>query len=441
MSALPMFSLPLVRVAAVLLGTWIFSRRLPHRPRFALRTAVAASTLVILVLTVDWLGFVRFDHITRSHFLAWGLATRTGLLACLVAAVLACFETGVWGALFRAALGLTLEGIAEGMTMVIAAVLGLVPETTPMAFEALLLAACAGIACLLVSITYARAIDRSGAGEFADNKLLPVFAIAVLVAIAFGQVTQTLSRSSLDRGMVATLELIRICMCAFVLFSAFEALYNARLKADMAATEALMHSKESQYALSRETIDAINVKCHDIRHQIRELAHEGAVVDREVLDDIASEVRVYDTRVSTGNDALDTILTEKSLICERESITFTCIADGSALGFLKPSEIYSLFGNALDNAIEASRCVDDLALRTISLSVREALGMVSIHVENRFAGEVRFLDGMPLTSKEDRANHGFGTKSMAMVVERHDGTLTMEAQRDLFCLDATIPIP
>ena len=63
------------------------------------------------------------------------------------------------------------------------------------------------------------------------------------------------------------------------------------------------------------------------------------------------------------------------------------------------------------------------------------------HVENRFSGEVRFVDGMPQTSKEDRLNHGFGTKSMAMVVERHGGTLTMEAQGDLFCLDALIPVP
>lgn len=145
--------------------------------------------------------------------------------------------------------------------------------------------------------------------------------------------------------------------------------------------------------------------------------------------------------MSTGSDPLDTILTEKSLICQREGITFSCIADGSILGFLQASEIYSFFGNALDNAIEASRMIDDRALRTISLVVREAAGMVSIHVENRFSGEVRFRNGFPQTSKEDRRSHGFGTKSMVMMVERYGGTIAMETQGDLFCLDAMIPIP
>ncbi len=56
-------------------------------------------------------------------------------------------------------------------------------------------------------------------------------------------------------------------------------------------------------------------------------------------------------------------------------------------------------------------------------------------------GRIQQLYNDTQTSKEDRLNHGFGTKSMAMVVERHGGTLTMEAQGDLFCLDALIPVP
>jgi hypothetical protein len=62
------------------------------------------------------------------------------------------------------------------------------------------------------------------------------------------------------------------------------------------------------------------------------------VVDPLIFDDIAKEVRVYDSTVSTGNDALDVILSEKSLVCERRGITLSCMADGSAISFMQPTE-------------------------------------------------------------------------------------------------------
>ena len=64
------------------------------------------------------------------------------------------------------------------------------------------------------------------------------------------------------------------------------------------------------------------------------------MVDREALNDIAREVNVSDSVVETGNEALDTILTEKSLACSQEGITLSCIADGAALGARLPSDIY-----------------------------------------------------------------------------------------------------
>lgn len=74
--------------------------------------------------------------------------------------------------------------------------------------------------------------------------------------------------------------------------------------------------------------------------------------------------------------------------------------------------------------------------------MRRAGDMVSIHVENYFGGEVRFgEDGLPLTSKGDRFNHGFGTRSMFHIVAGYDGTLSARAQDDIFHLNALIPIP
>ena len=150
---------------------------------------------------------------------------------------------------------------------------------------------------------------------------------------------------------------------------------------------------------------------------------------------------VYDSQAKTGNEALDTILTEKGLLCEREGISLSVIADGHALDALAPHEVYSFFGNALDNAIDAVRALDDSGQRSISLTVRRVGELATIHVENYFAGDRSFSGGLPQTSKDDTSRHGFGTRSMREIVERHGGTLTFGQRDRTFTVDAMIPVP
>lgn len=203
-----------------------------------------------------------------------------------------------------------------------------------------------------------------------------------------------------------------------------------QLSIEVATAERLMAEHQRQLQMSRENIDAINLRCHDLRHQIRQLADGSATVDAEVLADVAREVSVYDSAVRTGNQALDTILTEKSLLCEQAQATLTCIADGGALSFMAPADLYALFGNALDNALEAVGQVEDPARRSISLLVRVRAGMAQVHVENTCNGVALLVDGLPQTSKRaadgtpDTLYHGFGTRSMRAIVERYGGTIT-----------------
>ena len=54
---------------------------------------------------------------------------------------------------------------------------------------------------------------------------------------------------------------------------------------------------------------------------------------------------------------------------------------------------------------------------------------------------MHFVDGLPQTTKPDRKNHGFGVKSMRLVIEKYGGVLTMNARGGTFELDALIPHP
>ena len=145
--------------------------------------------------------------------------------------------------------------------------------------------------------------------------------------------------------------------------------------------------------------------------------------------------------VETGNEALDTILTEKSLACSNEDIVLSCIADGAALDFMSPSDIYSFFGNALDNAIEAVRQVSDPERRNITLNVARQGKMVAVSIENFYELMPRFQDGLPTTTKANKANHGFGVKSMQATCARYNGLLHVGAKDGVFYLNALLAEP
>ena len=80
-------------------------------------------------------------------------------------------------------------------------------------------------------------------------------------------------------------------------------------------------------------------------------------------------------------------------------------------------------------------------MRSISLVVRRRGSMVSVHVENFYEEPLHMVNGLPQTTKGNRELHGFGMRSMRATVERHGGSLTINASGRLFRLDLLIPIP
>lgn len=193
----------------------------------------------------------------------------------------------------------------------------------------------------------------------------------------------------------------------------------------------LVHMQEEQYRTSKANVEMVNIKCHDMKHQI---SHITSTTDPDAIRELEQIISVYDSSLQTGNEILDVCLMEKKLLCEKNSIKLDCIANGQCLSFMQPSDLFSLFGNALDNAMEAVCKLDDVEKRIIFVSVKEELGMAIIHVENNYTGELIMADGIPRTSKDDEFYHGYGVKSIRMVVEKYDGNMALLPQNGIFNL-------
>ena len=104
------------------------------------------------------------------------------------------------------------------------------------------------------------------------------------------------------------------------------------------------------------------------------------------------------------------------------------------------NKVYALFGNILDNAIEAVMNVDDRDKRCINLHVTRKSGIIAISSDNYFQGELAFTaDGLPKTTKAADGNHGFGMKSIRALAESYGGMLYVTADDHIFRMSIVIP--
>ncbi len=199
--------------------------------------------------------------------------------------------------------------------------------------------------------------------------------------------------------------------------------------------EYMLHQEKQQHEMAKENISIINIKCHDLKYQIAQLeAMDDRAQRQSSIRELEQSVMIYDSMVETGCGALDLVLTEKSLICEKHKIKLSSMVDGAKLNFLSTSDIYALFGNALDNAIE-SVCKADEERRIISLKVFAEKQMLFIHLDNYCAEPPKFVGEYPVTTKDNDLFHGFGTRSIRYIVQCYHGDVKMSWSDYFFHLD------
>ncbi len=222
-------------------------------------------------------------------------------------------------------------------------------------------------------------------------------------------------------------------------------LFNkSALKTERDTLDYLWHHQQSQYNISKDNIDLINQKCHDLKHQIKYFRHHemksACDEDLTFLKSIEKAIDIYDAIVHTGNEVLDTILTEKSLYCQKNYINISCVADGKKLDFMASADIYSIFGNALDNAIESVIKIKDVDKRLVDVLIYQKNNFLVVNIINPIEEHPVFDGELPESTKPKNGYHGFGLKSIRHTVKHYSGTMNVDIKEDKFKLTILFPL-
>lgn len=208
----------------------------------------------------------------------------------------------------------------------------------------------------------------------------------------------------------------------------------------MAIQNTLM-SQYEQYRSNQESERMLHMLQHDLKHQIEGLRAETDRERRaEWLDAMEKELDSWWLPQRSGNPVLDTILSARIRRARTLGIRITCVADGGLLSNIHVIDICTIFGNALDNAMESVVQIPEEERRLIHLSVSAKQNFIFIQVSNTCETEIRRGEDMSLlTTKADRKNHGYGLKSIRYSAEKYGGSVSYEIKNGWFELRILLP--
>ena len=307
-----------------------------------------------------------------------------------------------------------------------------------------LMAVCYGAAFSLAYYLERRHFPRRARLEV-DSRTLTT-SLTILVVTFLGSNLSFLTSSTPFSGQHAVdIFYIRtlVDLAGFVaLYAQQSNLKHMRDSTELAEVRLVMRAQQEQHLLSKRNAEELNRMHHDLKYVAAAIRSEASAERRsEYLQALEDSVRGYESEIATGHSSLDAVLSAKMARCQSLGIAMTNMVNGAALDFIGPVQLSVIFGNALDNAIEAVSKIPDEERRLIKVSAFPQGSFMVIRIENHFPYSVDFSGGLPVTSKDDRASHGFGTANIRHVVESLGGSVIFTVEDNWFFVRALIPIP
>ncbi len=217
--------------------------------------------------------------------------------------------------------------------------------------------------------------------------------------------------------------------------------YAMHTQHELTALQSAFQNHYNYYRSSKDNLDMINTRLHDLKHQLNLIkAESDENIRAKYLNDIERNIHNYGVRTDTGYHVLDVIITSKSMRCIDEGINFTYVIDGQLLEFMSVVDISSLFGNAIDNAIESVKKIDDEEKRLIKLAVYRQKSLLMIKFENYYENDLYYQNGILASTKIEKENHGYGIKSINNIADKYGGSVTIDTSNNWFVLCVLLPL-
>lgn len=422
----------IVFVGELLLATSVYVFKLRRRNHFWLWLVLCLSCFIGFAYSWSLIPYI--NSVTSIIFsILFFFIAFFGLIGSLMA----CFKVNIQAAMFLGTAGYAMQHFTYKLIQII---IGSIEKGIPSFVDNNygIYGIYASFVIISLPIFYnmfGKKIHKNETLIIEDSRLLIISIILIICTIILNLIYESFVKvSNLTLFIVGCL--FDMVCCFLTLFIEFEMLKSKEISEAYIQMKTIWESEKKQLEISKENMDYMKILAHDLKHELNE---STLLISKDKVDELNRRIAAFGNSIKTGNDILDLVIAERTLIVQKENINLSIIADGSVLSNMKQSDCYSLFMNIMDNAIDA---VKELPKdqREISLAVRESMGMILIHEVNPFKGTLNFKDGLPQTTKGDSMYHGFGTKSIKGIVDSYSGDCEISIKdNNIYVLNILLP--
>lgn len=422
----------IVFVGELLLATSVYVFKLRRRNHFWLWLVLCLSCFIGFAYSWSLIPYI--NSVTSIIFsILFFFIAFFGLIGSLMA----CFKVNIQAAMFLGTAGYAMQHFTYKLIQI---VIGSIEKGIPSFVDNNygIYGIYASFVIISLPIFYnmfGKKIHNNETLIIEDSRLLIISIILIICTVILNLIYESFVKVSNLALFIVGCLFDMVC-CFLTLFIEFEMLKSKEISEAYIQMKTIWESEKKQLETSKENMDYMKILAHDLKH---ELSESTLLISKDKVDELNRRIAAFGNSIKTGNDILDLVIAERTLIVQKENINLSIIADGSVLSNMKQSDCYSLFMNIMDNAIDA---VKELPKdqREISLAVRESMGMILIHEVNPFKGTLNFKDGLPQTTKGDSMYHGFGTKSIKGIVDSYSGDCEISIRdNNIYVLNILLP--
>lgn len=230
-------------------------------------------------------------------------------------------------------------------------------------------------------------------------------------------------------------------ICGAAVCSSFGCIYLASYICQSMQTAYRVRELSMKYGFYEEKLkeeERVRSVYHDLKNHLLVLQSElgNDEETKKSVENLRNKIAGYENYQHTGNDFVDIILKDKTEKAKENKIDFSAVLHMADSDFIEPLDISTIFGNALDNAIEASMKLPEEE-RMIMVKAARIHDLLSIVFENNAA---QLSGAREKTTKEDKFFHGFGIANIKKAVEKYGGEYTIRHENKRFILKLIIPI-
>lgn len=399
----------------VFIAMSLFAFRFPKRKYFVLRYLLAIALYMISTWFIP--NLVVFGWFDLKYILILCISTIFHLL---------CFDVTLKELIFCALAGYSVQHI--GFCLMIIMRINLYGDNNWL--NMLIYASSFILTYIVCFFVFARRIRMDRTSNIRNWKLLLLVGITIFI-------TQILSLWLNHEMALNPLPRVYAMACSIlVLIVQFDFFRESELERQKDVVEQLLRQRNEQFDISKENIDVINMKVHDIKKNLSLILSSGDQnIRKNMTEELTEAITIYDSEVKTGNEAIDVLIMDRGIYCGKNGIKLSYIVNGALLSFMNTADVFSMIGNMLDNAIERE-LKENLDVRMISLRVVDKGGCAYVHIENYCSSKVDFAqNGLPVTTKLDKTAHGFGMQSIRFVAEKYGGIVSVYQENDFFNVD------